>query len=501
MDVVMKKLVITGWGHIVYAVSAALVLKKYPDAEVMGVSKRRLVQRLSELASSKKSEYNEIIILGVGWRGDPEEIVSVLKKLKSMKIRVRWLSIIPIPDWIEENAGKYLDVVVDEDKNMLSELVAEQYKVHDKVLCGMVISDERLNNLTPREREWYTLVQAAQHSYRNYDSQEDFPAAVRTLAAKSPLKEKQQRLVRHFKLYGHRDLTGESAEMMRVRGIIDRVALKDNVRVMIYGESGTGKETVAIHIHHKSPRSGEPFITFNCASTSTNLLESQLFGYSKGAFTGANQDKDGVFKQSDGGTLFLDEVGELSLEIQANILRVLQEGRFTPLGSQEEIEVDVRIIAATNRELPRMVKEGTFREDLFFRLNVVPIYVPPLRDRMEDMIVIADRYWYGIRWEHLNQQQLEALGSYDWPGNIRELYNFLEYASVMGESDFAHLLAEHRLRLESIREEDVLPDNLEEMIRIHAARVFEKYGENVTHAAEAMGVTRNTLKKYLNKGD
>ncbi len=494
----MKKLVITGWGHIVYSVSAALVLKKYPDADVEGVSKRRLMIRLAELAENKERVYSEII-LGVGWRGDQDEIASALKKLKSMKTKVRWLSIMPIPDWVQESAGKYLDVVVYEGKESLGALVSDYFKVSDREIGALDVPDEKRTSLNARQREWYLLIQAAQHSYRNYQALDDYPEAVRTLASKSPLSEKQKKLINHFKLYGHRDLTGKSDEMLRIRNIIDRVSLKDNVRVMIYGKSGTGKETVAIHLHHKSPRSGEPFIAFNCASTSINLLESQLFGYKKGAFTGAIHDKDGVFKKADGGTLFLDEVGELSLEIQANILRVLQEGRFSPLGSGDEIKVDVRIIAATNRDLPRMVKDGTFREDLFFRLNVVPIYIPALCDRMEDMEVIADHCWFGMQREHLSVQQRETLSSYDWPGNIRELYNFLEYASVMGEPDFGHLLVEHRLRLEPARKEKVVPDNLDKMIKMHAQRVFEKYESNVTHTAEAMGITRNTLKKYLNE--
>ncbi|MDA3927304.1 MAG: sigma-54 dependent transcriptional regulator [Kiritimatiellae bacterium] len=495
----MKRLIITGWGHIVYSISAALVLKKYPDADVEGVSKRRLMIRLAELAGNKERVYSEIIIIGVGWRGDQDEIASVLKKLKAMKTKVRWLSVVPTPGWVQECAGKYLDIVVDEEKESLSALVADYFKIRDRELCALDVPDEKRKALNARQREWHLLIQAAQHSYRNYQALDDYPDAVRTLVSKSPLTEKQLNLINHFKLYGHRELTGKSEEMLRIRDIIERASMKDNVRVMIYGKSGTGKETVAIHLHHKSPRSGEPFVAFNCASTSTNLLESQLFGYKKGAFTGAVGDKDGVFKQADGGTLFLDEVGELSLEIQANILRVLQEGRFTPLGSQEEIEVDVRIIAATNRELPRMVKEGKFREDLFFRLNVVPIYMPTLRERMDDMVAIADSCWFGMQRKHLNEHQRDVLSNYDWPGNIRELYNFLEYASVMGEQNFGHLLAEHRLRLDPARQEEVIPDNLDEMIRIHAARVFEKYGENVTHAAEAMGITRNTLKKYLNE--
>lgn len=495
----MKQLILTGWGYMDYSVSAALALKANSDADIEGVSRRKLLLRLAEIAQSKERIYQEIIILGVGWQGEPDEVAAVLKKLKIKKIAVKWLSVMPLPEWMEDVAQGVLEVCVDDSHESLHGYVSEYFDVQDDELCALDVTDLKRAKLSEKQKGWYRLIQAAQHSHRNYGAVEDYPEAVRTLADGRPLSSAQRALIAHYERYGHRELTGKSPGIERIRTVIERVARKDTARVMIYGESGTGKETVAIHLHHKSSRSGEPFVAFNCASSSTNLLESQLFGYKKGAFTGADKDKKGVFEKADGGTLFLDEVGELSLEIQANLLRVLQEGRFTPLGSHDEVKVDVRVISATNRNLPRMMKEGAFREDLFYRLNVVPISIPPLRDRMDDVKLIADNQWFSMQRDHLTLQQLDTLKQHDWPGNIRELTNFLEYAAVMEELDFTKLLAEQRLFLEPMQTGKNMLDNLDQVTRMHAARVFEKYERNLTHTAEALGITRNTLKKYLNE--
>ena len=271
--------------------------------------------------------------------------------------------------------------------------------------------------------------------------------------------------------------------------------------MLILGESGTGKETVATQIHFKSPRGSEPFIAFNCASVTPNLLESRFLGYEKGAFTGANEAKPGVFEAANGGTLFLDEIGELPLEAQGILLRVLEEGRFQRLGANaREIEVDVRVIAATNRDLPAMVRDGKFRTDLYHRLCVVQLRVPPLREHREDIPLIA--YAYRDRnkmggW--LTSAQAEALQSYDFPGNVRELNNLLERAHVLGVTDYSELVREHRELNAALlpQEKQDIPDDLEEVTRLHVKRVCEKFSHNITKAAEAMGVSRNTVRKYL----
>ena len=206
-----------------------------------------------------------------------------------------------------------------------------------------------------------------------------------------------------------------------------------------------------------------------------------------------------MFEQAHGGTLFLDEIGELPLAAQGILLRVLEGGRFARLGGKEEVEVDVRLIAATHRDLAGMVKDGRFREDLFHRLNVIQIRIPPLREHKEDVAQIANGYWLKQHGRRLDPKQIEALMAYDYPGNVRELFNLLERASVMDERDFGRLLAEHQQMTASLapRAETKYPDNLEEMTRRHVRQMYEKCGNNLTKTAEALGAARNTVRKYL----
>ena len=254
-------------------------------------------------------------------------------------------------------------------------------------------------------------------------------------------------------------------------------------------------------IHQKSLRKDEPFCTFNCASVTPNLLEDRFFGHEKGAFTGANEQKKGLFELANGGTLFLDEIGEMPLEAQGVLLRVLEGGRFTRVGGSEEVSVDVRLITATNRDLAELVREGKFREDLYHRLCVVQIHAPSLREHKEDIEQIANGRWLKEHHRRLEAEQIEILKTYDYPGNVRELLNLLERASVLDESDFAKLLKEHKemtagLKPATETQEDV-PDELDAAIRLHIKRIYEKYDHNLTHTAEALKVARNTVKKYL----
>ncbi|HIE03646.1 MAG TPA: sigma-54-dependent Fis family transcriptional regulator, partial [Candidatus Latescibacteria bacterium] len=220
---------------------------------------------------------------------------------------------------------------------------------------------------------------------------------------------------------------GRSPAMRKVLELIDKVAPTD-ATVLVLGESGTGKELVARRIHHLSPRRDRPLVAVHCATFPENLLESELFGYERGAFTGATRRKVGHFEYADGGTIFLDEVGELPTSVQAKLLRFLQERQFTRIGGVEPVRVDVRVIAATNRDLEREVMEGRFREDLFYRLNVFPIELPPLRERREDIPLLVEHF---LRQRNrppdvVSPEAMEALLTYDWPGNVRELENVIE---------------------------------------------------------------------------
>lgn len=263
---------------------------------------------------------------------------------------------------------------------------------------------------------------------------------VRNLLEKQDLGRQVARLA--GKSSGRQSLIAHAPAMKRLLNLIKRVAAVPATTVLIEGESGTGKELIARSIHERSGRSDKGFIAINCAALSENLLEAELFGYEKGAFTGADsKGKAGLFEAADGGTVFLDEVGEMPLALQTKLLRALQERRFRRVGGLTDIEVDVRVVAATNRDLRAEVRKGTFRQDLYFRLRVVPVHVPPLRERPEDVLPIAEHLLKRLRVE-LNREQVTlgdaaraAMRGYAWPGNVRELANAVERAVITCEGD------------------------------------------------------------------
>src|SRR5438874_8342 len=236
------------------------------------------------------------------------------------------------------------------------------------------------------------------------------------------------------------NIVGASPAMEKLKQTIRTVASTQST-VLIYGESGTGKELVARAVHSCSPRATEPFVSINCGAFPETLLESELFGYVKGAFTGANQHERGLFEVADGGTIFLDEIGEMNLTMQVKLLRVLQERCVRPVGGTDEIAIDVRVIAATNRDLERQVAENTFREDLYYRLNVIPVTVPPLRDRREDVPMLVNHFikkYAGVAGRNIariHTESLSLLGQYDWPGNVRQLENTIERAIALETAD------------------------------------------------------------------
>ncbi|MDA8791602.1 sigma-54 dependent transcriptional regulator [Bacteriovoracaceae bacterium] len=232
--------------------------------------------------------------------------------------------------------------------------------------------------------------------------------------------------------------------MKKVFSVISKLA-KVSTPVLIRGESGTGKELVAKAIHYNGPRKDEKFVTINCGAIPENLIESELFGHEKGAFTGATERKLGKFQYASGGTLFLDEIGDISQAMQVKLLRVLQEKQFTPIGSNRVVNVDVRIIAASHKPFEEMIKEGTFREDLFYRLNVLPVYLPPLRERKSDLPHLIGYYIdyfnsvHNLEIKKLNEEATKLLENYDWPGNIRELRNVIEHCFIMESSEVISL--------------------------------------------------------------
>ena len=310
------------------------------------------------------------------------------------------------------------------------------------------------------------------------------------------------------------DIVGEHPEMQKLSRLITQVA-RTTTTVLITGESGTGKELIARAIHHRGPRRDKPFVPVNPAAIPESLVESELFGHEKGAFTGAHQRKLGRFELAQGGTLFLDEIGLLRPEVQAKLLRVLQEREIERVGGTHSIKIDVRIVAATNLDLKRAVATGAFREDLFYRLNVVPIAVPPLRDRIEDLPLLVDhfirRYNHECnkRIEALTPDALAALGAYAWPGNVRELQNIVERTVVLVDgplisaADLPLDLTISPARPGGTAGPDKRRVDLNEASdrfeRLIVQRVLEEARGNVSEAARVLGLHRNSLKVKLSR--
>jgi transcriptional regulator with GAF, ATPase, and Fis domain len=317
----------------------------------------------------------------------------------------------------------------------------------------------------------------------------------------------------HNEAKDHSVMIGSSPAIMNVINMVDKIA-PTNATVLIQGESGTGKELIARRLHNNSERGDKPYVTINCGALQETLLESELFGHEKGSFTGAIAQKLGLVETADGGTLFLDEIGEMSLGIQAKLLRFLQEGEVYRVGGKKPIRVDVRVISATNRDLEREVKEGRFREDLFYRLNTITLRIPPLRKRKEDLRSLIDfflknsKFGGPVNIKRVDPKVYDALEKYDWPGNVRELQNTIERLKILAENN--------EIRIDDIPFNIRMPKtkgidgantgsefgvemSLDDLERHHILRILEFHHGNKTKAASTLGVTIKTLYNKLHR--
>jgi len=412
-----------------------------------------------------------------------------------------------IAGWVAQNNTSLIVNDVENDSRFFSEIdkdvgykttsiLAVPLRMKDQCVGVIeVINKENRSKFTEEDLEWLEIfTNQASLAYQNAQSFKK---------VKDELFRLQDRVESDS---GFHKMIFGSSEIDQLLKITDKISQSDSP-VLITGESGVGKELFAEQVHLRSPRSGETFVRLNCAAIPEELLESELFGHVKGAFTDASNERIGRFSLADGGTIFLDEIGEISLGVQAKLLRVLQNRQFEPLGSSETITVDVRIIAATNRNLEQMVEKGSFREDLYYRLNVLPVSIPPLRERVDDIEVLCDYFLskYSARNRKnivgISSEALEQLISYSWPGNVRELENVVERAVIVSngtqiETDDLLLTRDKERTISGYRGK-----NLKEAVNLfkknYIKRVLSSCDNNQTDAAVKLGIQRTYLSRLL----
>ena len=296
-------------------------------------------------------------------------------------------------------------------------------------------------------------------------------------------------------------IIGTSPQMQELRRLVLKISQSPDPPVLITGETGTGKELVADILHYSSPRADKPFVKINCSAIPENLLESQLFGHIKGAFTGASKDQTGLFEKADGGTVLLDEIGDMSLNLQPKLLRFLETRRFHRVGSAKEKQVDVRVLAATNAHLPELIEKGQFRTDLYYRLNVLKVEIPPLRERPQDILRLVHHFLKREKTGNIlfPPEIMELMSQYAWPGNVRELRNVVRYIcyhkqkGAVTENDLPDELKNGTMQKNKSKKSRTL----QEIEREHVLSVFRENGRQIRTAARILGIDRNTLKKKL----
>ena len=538
-----KILLLSGLGTLDdHLAAAAIALRRFPGAQLEFASMGVLPEVLRPFAGEG---YDEVHLLGIGLgEADPEQLGAVFGALVSGGATLVWHSVgVPVPPELPPEVRALFTPRVG-NEGSLAERLAKELGVGNATFILSLLGERSRSGMAA---DWRRRLDAASWSFSNTHDWGMLRTTAKDLAegvAPERWGEPTKRLLENYRSFGSRELQASGPRMRPLRKEIGLVAASGVRRVLVTGESGVGKETVAQQLHVQSGRRG-PYLAFNCATVARDLVESRLFGHVRGAFTGATSDEPGLFRAANGGTLFLDEIAELSLDVQGVLLRVLQDGVVLPMGGTEETPVNVLVVAATNRDLTELVREGRFREDLYWRLSLVELHVPPLRDRKADFPQIVRSEWRkkAPGRKPLAKEEIDALRAYDWPGNVRELGNVLERAAIFPDRPLAELVEEERARavrlvaapaagvpaaapaavpavappapaaapaavaaaapaapppppvLAASAADD--PENLEEAVRAHMLRVYHRYGDNLTAAARALGVTRNTLRERV----
>ena len=450
-----KILLLSGLGTLDdHLVAAAVALRRWPGAELQFVSMGVLPEELLKRAGGG---FGEIHLLGIGLEADPAALEKAFRAVRDGGASLVWHSAgYDVPPRIPDSARGLFEARVGPAGRLAAWLAADL-----GVSAGPLLAllDEKAD--TEPIRRWRERFHAAAWNFSNSHDWSTLGQTVRDLALAVPPPRWEPAvgtLVGYWKSFGYRELQASGPKMRKVRKDIGRIAKSGVRRVLVTGESGVGKETVAQQLHVQSGRRG-PYFAFNCATVASNLIESRLFGYRKGAFTGADKDTPGLFRRADGGTLFLDEIAELPIGVQGVLLRALQDGVVQPVGAEDEERVDVLVVAATNRDLREMVRARQFREDLFWRLSVAEIRMPPLRERTVDLPATAKRIWARIapKKRPLSKEDLAAIEAYAWPGNVRQLSNVLERAAYFDDRAIPELIAEESAEAARMAEPPAAP--------------------------------------------
>lgn len=512
------------------ACAAAAVLLRNPDAGIYVSSSYHLARCLESIA--RHDSVKKVHICGMGFRGPMMDLTASLRQLREKDAAVNWYSgSYWNIDEIEKHVSELCSAHFHSDLSFDTQVVVRQLELEDDPKSRLLI---RLSDLGAEPkglgRDLAELVEAGKFRYFQFGDLDSYPHAIRKLAAQYPLSPEERDIIKRFRAAGRSEgLDGASPAIKKIKGNLHRYGRLSRTNILIMGETGTGKERVARLLHFASPRATEPFFCENCATlSSTGLINSRLFGHVKGAFTGAVSDAPGIMDAADGGVLFLDEIGEMPMDTQAKLLRVIEHGTYTPVGTVEERRADLRIISATNCNLSQMVAEKKFRADLFFRLGALIIRIPPLRDRRKDIPYLAGSIRRELEKKHemelplLTKEQEQLLMEYDWPGNVRQLYNVLQKAWTLEMlDDLEEIIDEQRRYLGPLSREtryDLRPPEsegfcvtgeidrpdgvvaLEQVVSEYSTKALAAFDGNKTRTAKALGISVNTLNKKLQLG-